>query len=69
MEREFDVILVGWEFNTQGQNRLRGRAFADLRPETAHQGFADGEWITTSEVQTIRQNIAVTKSGTRYLLV
>lgn len=62
----FDVVLTEWEMLEGG--RLRGKAWKDTRPETAHAGFTDGEIINTSPVQTIHNKIAVTKSGTKYLL-
>lgn len=66
MTRDFDCILLDWETYHEyaGQLRLRGAAMADVKGR-----FINGEVIITSELQHIKNGIATTKSGTRYLLV
>lgn len=63
----FDAILIGWSFI---EGRLHGAIYADSKKR-----FTEGEPIITSTVSTIAcdmkaggARIAVTKSGTRYLL-
>jgi hypothetical protein len=70
MEREFDAILLGWQTSPDWEastNRLSGAIYGDKKGR-----FADGQTIHTSPIvrfeRTVAGTVAVSRSGTRYLL-
>lgn len=70
LTQDFDAILINWSILES--MRITGTCFADKRPATMHSGFVNGEPINTSPVQWVERTkdgpVAVTRSGTRYLL-
>ena len=67
---KFNAILTNWSIDED--LRIHGDCYADGRPVGFSSGFARGERISTSPVQFVERTpdgpVAVTRSGTRYLL-
>lgn len=70
MANPFNAILINWTMYKD--LRISGDCYADDREVSYCSGFARGERISTSPVQVIESTVdgpvAVTASGTRYLL-
>lgn len=70
IKSNFNAILTNWSIG-EGL-RISGNCYADNRDKTWSSGFEHGERISTSPVQYVERTadgpVAVTLSGTRYLL-
>jgi hypothetical protein len=70
MTANFDAVLVNWHIN-EGTLRISGDVYSDTIDRPVFK-FEDGERISTSAVQRVDRTadgpVAVTRSGTRYLL-
>lgn len=71
MAAEFDCILANWGLVTApefGTAYLYGDIYEDTLTIGKHP-FPNGKSVQTTEVSGIKNNIATTKSGSRYLLM